>query len=1090
MSAKDPFPVASSTADLFSDFPDQSREVDVEVLWPPPDRFPLNVDGRTVRERVIADLVSADSPLVVAGYGALEELIRLEADLGEVRPLRVLFGNEPSAGEGGHRSLKASSFPEEVEQYWLDRGISLRLSARLIHFRERLREGAVEARYWPDTQRPLHAKIYLGEGAVTLGSSNFSKNGLERQHEANARFTATGEPRRYREAAALAEQFWSLGHDYTDALLALLERLLHVVGWRDALARACGELLEGDWAKGFLQQVDREAFRALWPAQRQGIAQALYLLDRQGAVLIADATGSGKTRMGAHLLRAQQARIQGAGGMPRSVMIAPSTVVEEWEREASRADTALDVFSVGLLSHGSRKAWQLDDALRRARLLAVDECHNFHNRRSRRTRRLFTNHLADDVLLFTATPINRNVDDLVRIADLLGADNLQPSTLKALERVNRPGRWHGLGDDEAARLRDEIRTFTIRRTKRMFNALIDREPEVYRDHSGRPCRYPEHRSYSYSLGEPATDRERASRIRGLLDQLFGVVQIPVVLELSAVQRQQGLTEDQYRDNLLLGAHKLVRYRVMAALRSSRAALVEHLCGTTVARAEFGLEHYAKSADTGDVLGKLKQPGRVPENRLGVPLPAWLTDADAWASAHAHDHRILSQVLDEVRAMSPAREHAKVAHLARLAARHERVLAFDSRLITIAALSAQLEERLPGVEIWQATGSDERSRQAVLRAFRPGDDEQAGVALCSDSLSEGVNLQAASALVHLDMPSVIRVAEQRTGRVDRLDSPHAEVEVWWPRDAEEFALSADARFLDRADAVTELLGTNLPLPEDLEQRSRDSVDADTLIREYERTARSIEEAEPHDAFAAVRGLVEGAGALVESEIYEYYRQRSVRVLSRVSVVASDTVWAFFCLAGSADRAPRWFFFSGPDAEAATSLDKVAAALRERLAPDPPNGEIDEPAARWLAHFSERLPEAERAQLPLRKQRALQEMAEVLKGFCEEAARQREQTRLDAYLDLRNLLAQKPETLTGGEPDWEALANRWLELIRPYWYRRLTQQRRGFLRLRDLRKELIEAEAELGPEVLEAFATLPLHSSAEERVVAAILGMPVR
>ncbi|WP_038036283.1 SNF2-related protein [Thioalkalivibrio sp. AKL17] len=970
-----PLPDTARTADLFSDFPEESREG--QGVWPPPDRFPLNVDGRTVRERVIADLVSADSPLVVTGYGALEELIRLEGDLGEVRPLRVLFGNEPSVGEGGHRSLKAPSFPEEVEQYWLDRGIALRLSARLIHFRERLREGAVEARYWPDTQRPLHAKIYLGAGAVTLGSSNFSRNGLERQHEANARFTATGEPRRYREVAALAEQFWSFGEDYTDALLALLERLLHVVGWRDALARACGELLEGDWAKGFLQQVDREAFRALWPAQRQGIAQALYLLDRQGAVLIADATGSGKTRMGAHLLRAQQARIQGVGGMPRSVMIAPSTVVEEWEREASRADTALDVFSVGLLSHGSRKAWQLDDALRRARLLAVDECHNFHNRRSRRTRRLFTNHLADDVLLFTATPINRNVDDLVRIADLLGADNLQSSTLKALERVNRPGRWHGLGEDEAAQLRDEIRTFTIRRTKRMFNALIDRAPGAYRDHTGRPCRYPEHRSYSYSLNEPAADRERAGRIRELLDQLFGVVQVPAVLELSAVQRQQGLTEDQYRDNLLLGAHKLVRYRVMAALRSSRAAL-----------------------------------------------------------------------------------------------------------------SVQLEERLPGVEIWQATGSDERSRQAVLRAFRPGGDEQTGVALCSDSLSEGVNLQAASALVHLDMPSVIRVAEQRTGRVDRLDSPHAEVEVWWPRDAEEFALNADARFLDRVGAVTELLGTNLPLPEDLQQQSRESVDADTLIREYERTARSIEEAEPHDAFAAVRGLVEGSGALVEPDIYEYYRERSVRVLSRVSVVASDAIWAFFCLAGSADRAPRWFFFSGPDAEATTSLDKVAAALRERLAPDPPNGEMDEPAARWLAHFSERLPEAERAQLPLRKQRALQEMTRVLNGFCEEAARQREQARLDAYLALRNLLERKPETLTGGEPDWEALANRWLELIRPYWYRRLTQQRRGFLRLRDLRKELIEAESELGPEVLEAFASLPLQSSAEERVVAAILGMPDR
>ena len=33
--------------------------------------------------------------------------------------------------------------------------------------------------------------------------------------------------------------------------------------------------------------------------------------------------------------------------------------------------------------------------------------------------------------------------------------------------------------------------------------------------------------------------------------------------------------------------------------------------------------------------------------------------------------------------------------------------------------------------------------------------------------------------------------------------------------------------------------------------------------------------------------------------------------------------------------------------------------------------------------------------------------------------------------------------------------------------------------DLRDELIDSESELGPEVLEAFAALPQHSSAEER-----------
>ena len=35
------------------------------------------------------------------------------------------------------------------------------------------------------------------------------------------------------------------------------------------------------------------------------------------------------------------------------------------------------------------------------------------------------------------------------------------------------------------------------------------------------------------------------------------------------------------------------------------------------------------------------------------------------------------------------------------------------------------------------------------------------------MNEGVNLQGASAIVHLDLPTTLRVAEQR---VDRMDSP--------------------------------------------------------------------------------------------------------------------------------------------------------------------------------------------------------------------------------------------------------------------------------------------------------------------------------
>lgn len=94
------------------------------------------------------------------------------------------------------------------------------------------------------------------------------------QSEANVRFERTRYPNRYREASQLAENFWTSGEPYTDRLIELLERLLRMVTWQEALARACGELLEGDWLRHYLDSIRYHDGPSLWPAQRQGIARA------------------------------------------------------------------------------------------------------------------------------------------------------------------------------------------------------------------------------------------------------------------------------------------------------------------------------------------------------------------------------------------------------------------------------------------------------------------------------------------------------------------------------------------------------------------------------------------------------------------------------------------------------------------------------------------------------------------------------------------------------------------------------------------------------------------------------------------------
>ena len=1079
------------TLDLFSEGVREASPTEISG-WPDARRFPLNVGGSRVDSVVLADLQAAAAPLIVSGYASLERIVRFLAALPHERPVRILVGHEPVEGRrGAWHARTRRSFSDEVRDYWThERRIAIDASAALVDAIERLRAGTVQARHLPGERR-LHAKIYCTEQAVTLGSSNFTESGLAHQIEANVRFEAGRDPKRFAEARGIAENLWAMGTDYTAELIALLESLLQPVGWAEALARACAELLEGTW----IQSLDLPATgldgQRLWPSQRQGIAQALTVLSRQDSVLVADATGSGKTRMGVHLIAAVLHRILRAGRIRRglSVLVCPPAVVEGWRSEALAVGLPLRVHSHGTLSHTrSQRHEDTVEAIRGAEIVCVDEGHNFLNLKSNRTQHLLHN-MADHMILFTATPINRSAADLLRIADMLGADNLEPSTLRAFRRMLGARRLScALTEDELARLREEIRRFTVRRTKAALNRLIEREPAAYRNRQGEPCRFPRHRPRLYPLGEPEADRRLAAEIRALADRLHAVTHFVRPLELPEVLRAQGVDEARYLEGRLRSAKKLARYVIMASLRSSRAALAEHLAGTQAAVEAFGLEGFAKSTETGDVLATLERiAGHPPRSHLSIVLPDWLADPEAHRAACAHDARIYRQILDRVRRMSPAREAAKAAHLAGLLDRHDLVLAFDSRPITLADLRTRLQDRCPDCRVLTATGEAQSERHALLEAFRLGSGARRVIGLCSDSLSEGVNLQQASALVHLDMPSVVRIAEQRVGRVDRMDSPHAEIEAWWPDDAPEFALSSDERFIERFETVESLLGSNMPLPEGWIETESRPVDTAALVREMEQAIEADDWSGVQDAFAPVRRLVEGEGALIPPEVYAAACRNESGATTTVAVVRARRPWAFFALRTGPYAAPAWILYPAPGAPPVTDFAKVAEALRKRLAGSPEPAELDTAAAHLLHGFSQRLQRAERQMLSRRKQRALEEMEAVLEGFAHRLAAERGSLkRIEAYSALlRALRTQDAETSL----DWDEIAVRWLELIRPVWYRRLSETRRTRpLVLRDIRDTLLAMEPELGPRVLEHFRELPATEPLSARITVCILGTP--
>lgn len=144
-----------------------------------------------------------------------------------------------------------------------------------------------------------------------------------------------------------------------------------------------------------------------------------------------------------------------------TALVCPPLLVEAWKNEALKVGVQVQPVSSGLLSQSNENRHSYEyEIVRSAQLLAVDEAHNFFNRESNRTRRVREN-LADHVLLFTATPINKGATDLLDLVALLGPDNFDDQTIDALERLEQ-SRARGnevLSPDDLNRLRREFYQF-------------------------------------------------------------------------------------------------------------------------------------------------------------------------------------------------------------------------------------------------------------------------------------------------------------------------------------------------------------------------------------------------------------------------------------------------------------------------------------------------------------------------------------------------------------------------------------------------------------------------------------------------------
>lgn len=1071
-----------SEKSLFAEEPDnRERHLggELSVL-----RMPYNYQKVTVKQVLEGFLLSSHRPYIVTGYTSLKKLVQFLSQISDQAQVQLLLGNEPSPSSPHAYKVRKQSFPHEVEEYWLDQGFSLRQSLELVTALKRFDNDQVDAQYLDIPGRMLHAKIYIAEDNVMIGSSNFSANGLEKNLEGNVCFKKTEneeEAKRYEEIKFFADWLWDHdeAQDYTAELSQLLGKLLRTVTWKESLARACAELLEGHWADEYLESTLPIDNTKIWPSQRKGAAQALCILDQLGSVLLADATGSGKTRLGSLLLRAMHDRVWKKGRARTSsftTLVCPPGVKDNWEMETARQGLQITPFSQGVLSNlkSGSKSEILENNLKLAQILCVDEAHNFLNEKSNRTKFLLRN-MADHVILQTATPINKGASDLLSLINILGADNFDSDSIKGFNRyLSRKNKDPALRDEHLKKLRKEIGRFSIRRTKADFNEMISKQPELYCDEHNRTCHYPTHNALSYETGESKSAIHIAREIRSLTARLQGIgyihKQISPNKELLDTYSPSELVN--WRISMAKAASV---YHVMSHLRSSKAALLKHLEGSE-----------GKGSKSKGIIRKLQDiAGQAPKCSFDDidEIPAWIRSDEAHLLAAKADIAIYKEIVHLVGIMDCSREETKARKLVDLINNdgHEVVLAFDRHPATLFDLSERIKAVDQSIEVLIGTGSTDNKRILEER-LKPTlhSNNQKLVVLCSDAMSEGLNFQQSSTVVNLDMPSVVRLLEQRVGRIDRMDSIHDEIDVYWPLDSAEFALRSDDKLIERHGTVDALLGSNVPLPEAFSGKNSSVVDYQGIISEHEEKADTWDGLD--DAFMPIRRLI-GKQGLVGQDQYDQVAIHTQDIKVRLTVLDSFHPWAFFCIRGDKYSAPKWVFIEEGNSSIETDFEVISEKLLERLqdVPDKQSALIDQKTQLQLDRYLDQVATLERSLLPKRKQVALEQMRTILCTY---------QRLLDLDRSDSELVSNWLKVLEGGSNrmksvDWNSIAEQWLELIRPYWYDELSRNKtKRAVRLKDIESKLITEPIPI-ESIRKNFSELISAPSIEDRIVACIV-----
>lgn len=395
-----------------------------------------------------------------------------------------------------------------------------------------------------------------------------------------------------------------------------------------------------------------------------------------------------------------------------TVVIAPASLREMWREAMRRTGVSAGFASIESLSRGCPSVGD-------AYLLVVDEAHHFRNSSTLRHKTLARLISGRRILLMTATPIHNSRADLESLASLF---------------LGRRAR--SLGEAEIARL-------IVRRNKERVAATTP-IPEV-----------PETEWLTIGDNPPFVQK---------------IIALPPAIPF----RDAG------------EAHTLAALGLVRQWASSEAALnaalKRRLARTAALEASLLAGEYPSALELRHWIGG-EDCIQLGFSGLGE-IPT-VTDAGELLEAIG-DHREGLRRLISVVARQSSLDATRARHLIRIAAIHRDALivAFASYEATAVALFKSVVSKIRAAVLTSRgalVAGGRVTRAEVLGQFNPAGAEpreadRIQLLVTTDLLSEGVNLQKAQVIIHLDLPWTQARLAQRVGRLARVGSRHQRVFV--------------------------------------------------------------------------------------------------------------------------------------------------------------------------------------------------------------------------------------------------------------------------------------------------------------------------